>query len=371
MHFSHATLPLATLLTLLPISLTFADEKADLGYLKCASAVIKTAHFPECTSSYKLDCFCEAAAPPNRQASPSPSSSSIASTTASREWAFQLPPETEDICASFGVARDEIPKYLCDDSAVPVSPRRGSTPMGRVEHPLRQDGEDFDGVEEASSGDEVNQKRAVQPEGIRLLIPENEPIGIPLPAPPAPALEAGDEAESKNHEQEQRQKEDEKGMGEDRELHDADHAVYEIVTVTKTETRCSCAKTTTATATGTETAEAAEETESSPESEEKKTSGALHGTDVAVSTPAPDSKMDVETETETDAGFKPTGASSSVRVASSPVGTAVAPTGVDAEREHHGENQTGAETFQGGAVSMTFSKSVCVLFGLAAGVVLL
>ncbi|KAL2854966.1 hypothetical protein BJY01DRAFT_243418 [Aspergillus pseudoustus] len=366
MHLAHATLSLSTLLALIPISLTLADEKADLGYLKCVSAVIKTTHFPECTSSHKLDCFCEAAAP-----RPSPSSSSIASSTADRVWTFQLPPETEDICASFGVPRDEIPKYLCNDSAVPVSPRRGSTPMGRVEQPLSDDEKRFDSVEEASSGGANQAKRAIQPEGARLLIPENEPIGnSPPAAAPAPAHAVGKEVGSKNEkekeeEEEEQEEEKDQDMGEDRALDDAEHAVYEVVTVTKTETRCSCAKTTTTT--GTETPTAAKETESSPDSEEK-TSGALHGTDVAVATHAPDSELELETE----ADLQPTDASSSVRVASSPVRTPVTPTGVDAGREEHGGDKPTGESFQGGAVSgKTFSKSIGVLLGLTAGFILL
>ncbi|KAL2818854.1 hypothetical protein BJX63DRAFT_44183 [Aspergillus granulosus] len=356
MHISNAAFSLSTLLTLFPISLTLADEKADLGYLKCASAVIKTTHFPECTSSYKLDCYCQAAAPASSRATPSPSSSAIASSTADRVSAFQLPPETEEICARFGVPRDEIPRYLCDDDAVPVSPRRGSMPMGRVERPHPEDtgdGDSFDGVEEASNS-EV--KRAMPLEGPRLLIPENEPIDTPLPAPPTSDDDVDNEGAGDN---DQKQDQD---TGEDRVLDEMGHAVYEVVTVTKTEPQCSCAKTDTATET--ETADS----ESSPEPEER-TSGALHGTEVAVATPAADSELDTEAESESE--LKSTDASSSVRVALSPVGTLATPTGVDAEREELGENEPAGEMFKGGAVRMTFSQSVGVLLSLVAGIVLL
>ncbi|KAJ0423744.1 hypothetical protein BJY00DRAFT_309976 [Aspergillus carlsbadensis] len=348
MHLSPATL---SFLALLPISLALPDNEVDLGYLKCVSAVVKTTHFPECTSSYKLDCFCEAAAPGGGSRA-TPSSGIIASTAGNRAWVYQLPPETEEICASFGVPRDEIPKYLCDDEAVPVSPRRGSTPMGRIEKPLPDCEERFDGIEKASRGEMA--KRAIPFEGPRLLIPEHEP------RPPAAPAPAADDDTDRDHEEEKDEEKDQ-DLRDDRVLDEKEHAVYEVVTVTKTETRCSCAKTATATAATTKTGSPAED----PESEEK-TSGALHGIYVANATPAAASEEDTETETER----KPSGASSSVRVPSSPVGTAV-PTGVDAEREENGENKPAEEMFHGGAVSTAFSKSVGVLVGVVAGFVLL
>ncbi|KAL2852709.1 hypothetical protein BJX68DRAFT_265589 [Aspergillus pseudodeflectus] len=341
MHFSPATL---SLLALLPISLALPDNEVELGYLKCVSAVIKTTHFPECTSSYKLDCFCEAAGGGSRSTS---SSGIIASTPGNRAWVYQLPPETEEICASFGVPRDQIPKYLCDDDAVPVSPRRGSTPMGRVEKPLPDCEEREDGIEESSSGEMA--KRSIPLEGPRLLIPEHEPS----PTAPAPETDDDTDVDEKDEEDEEKDRDQRDG----RVLDEKKHAVYEVVTVTKTETRCSCA----------EPATVAED----PESQEK-TSGALHGTHVAVPTPAPASEEDTETETETERERNPAGASSSVRVPSSPAGTSVVPTGVDAEREEEqGEHKPAEEMFHGGAVSTAFSKSVGVLVGVVAGFVLL
>ncbi|KAL3496866.1 hypothetical protein BJX62DRAFT_64269 [Aspergillus germanicus] len=359
MHLSPATL---SLLALLPISLALPDNEVELGYLKCASAVIKTTHFPECTSSYKLDCFCEAAGGGSKA---TPSSGIVATTPGNRAWVYQLPPETEEICASFGVPRGEIPKYLCNDDAVPVSPRRGGTPMGRVEKPLLDCEEALDGVDESSSGE--LEKRAIPLEGPRLLIPEHEPA--PAASTPAKYDDANVDPEDP---EEEKDEEKDKDLRADRVLDEKKHAVYEVVTVTKTETRCSCEETATADA---ETASPAEESES-----EEKTSGALHGTHVAMATPAPASKDDTKTETETK--HKPTGASTSVRFPSSPVGTAVAPTGVDAEREEdeeegeeeeeeQGENKPAEEMFHGGAVSTAFSKSVGVLIGVVAGFVLL
>ncbi|KAL3453347.1 hypothetical protein BJX65DRAFT_302254 [Aspergillus insuetus] len=361
MHLSPETL---SLLALLPISLALPDNDVELGYLKCASAVIKTTHFPECTSSYKLDCFCEAAGGGSKA---TPSSGIIATTSGNRAWVYQLPPETEEICASFGVPRGEIPKYLCNDDAVPVSPRRGSTPMGRVEKPLLDCEEHFDGIEESSSGE--LEKRAIPLEGPRLLIPEHEPA----PAASTPAKDDDANVDPEDPEEEKDEEKDQ-DLRDDRVLDEKKHAVYEVVTVTKTETRCSCAETATADA---ETASPAEESES-----EEKTSGALHGTHAAVATPSPASEEDteIETETETETKRKPTGASSSVRVPSSPVGTAVAPTGVDAEREdeeeeeedeEQGEKKPAEEMFHGGAVSTAFSKSVGVLIAVVAGFVLL
>ncbi|KAL2863668.1 extracellular serine rich protein [Aspergillus lucknowensis] len=347
----------ATLLTLLPITLTLAYKQTDLSYLKCVTAVVKTTHFPECTSSYKLDCFCEAASQPQALTN----TSGTAGVPHSRTGGFRLPPETEDICASFGVPKNEIPKYLCDDDAVPVSPRRGSTPMVRLEQPVRNEVEENETETETETEAEIDEldgeqstevvKRAMQPDTPRLLIPENEPA----PNTGAANYDGANESVTKDQEREPN-----RGLIQDQNEDDEDeeaHAVYEVVTVTKTETRCPCIET-------------ASRASTEPEvGSEGKTSGsgALHETEGAVATSAAVPGFNSES--------KPTDVPSPVRVASSSVTTSVAPTGVDAEKEHAGNEDSDdeeGEAFQGGAVSMDGSRSVIgVLMGVLAGAILL
>ncbi|KAL4810015.1 hypothetical protein BDV18DRAFT_130122 [Aspergillus unguis] len=334
MHF-----PLKTLTLLGGLTLTLANDEKDLGYLKCASAVVKTTTFPTCTSSYKLDCFCEASARLNKSksilVSAVPSGSAWSGSGAQSERPHgpararvQLAPEVEEICVENGVPRDEIDRYLCDDGVVPASPRRGSTPMGRIESKDRDGRDGSDGLE--------NDKRGISFDETRLLIPEN-----------------GADADAAGTEGPKHEDQDRNATPED---------IYEVVTVTitHTKTECSCAKTPEAGKVhGTPSSVFAEASptptpsrsleDDDDEDDDSTMSGAMHGTQIAVAImPSPPSSSELGT------GFG--SESESVRVASSSV--APAPTGVDAHNEH-GLTQ-GDDMFEGGAGINGISSTVVI-----------
>ncbi|KAL4870943.1 hypothetical protein BDV12DRAFT_194857 [Aspergillus spectabilis] len=347
MHFTPLTLCLLGSLTL---TLTRADNDADLGYMKCVSAVVKTTSFPSCTSSYKLDCFCEAQAQSQKQGEIDENGNAnvgFPGVSKPTRAQVQLSPEVEEFCAENGIPKDEIAKYLCDDTAVPISPRRGSAPMVRFEagghdipssalHRDESEDDEKDDEKEVDENDTMTSKRAIQPEMTRLLIPEN-----------------GDETSTPNTETDETQSPE--GANQEGSKEGEDHlatanAVYQVVTITETRTMCSCATPTPSVA------------EDETEESEEKTSGAMHGTEVGVLT----------TMSEPEA---PSSASASVHVASSSVvGAKAVPTGVDAE-QHSLKNGEGedkvededkdadddeAELFEGGAVSYGVSRSVIV-----------
>ncbi|KAI9371847.1 hypothetical protein BJX61DRAFT_484351 [Aspergillus egyptiacus] len=389
MHLSH-------LLTLLGcLALVLAEEDLDLGYLKCVSAVVKDFPTSNCTSSHKLDCFCEA----------QKNSHHLYHDHRPR---FNITPEAEGICVKNGVPQTEIPHYLCDDNAGPVSPRRGSAPMVRLEprqeiEPI-EDAEDVDDAagllgysawddEYASSkegegwsdvydaavaaaaaedtdedevqGEErgdltaIKLKRAVVSDGMRLLIPEVEDGGLDVDADAA-SRNAGAWSEEQDgnlgdygHHDEDEDEDEDEAQGEDEDGADG-HDVYEVVTVTVTKTECPYEK----------TAEASGQSSGSVSS---KTS-AVHGTQVAVLT---------SSGAPSKSGAEGT-AASSVYAASS---AAAVPTGVDAENAHGGyQNGDGSDdvdkvdeqVLTGGAVAWGVSKrAVMGVIGAFACILLL
>ncbi|KAL3482345.1 hypothetical protein BJX99DRAFT_252599 [Aspergillus californicus] len=326
-------LPTLTVLGLGSLALAHAHvdaqkqpEKAlDLGYLRCVSAVVKSTPFPSCTTSYKLDCFCELQGK-------NPSSQVVSH-------------KVEDVCAENGVPRDEIARYLCDDGAVPVSPRRGSTPMGRVGK-MQGITPMFDPRKEMLDHNE-NEQRGLLPDTPRLLIPENEDETGESDST-TESIDTQDQDQDQNQDDDQDQTEKKKEEEEKYNI-EAETAIYEIVTVTMTETSCPCSST-------------------------------------AASTTAPNLRIhnteagDVSSPTSAAPGStsESTGsASGSVRVESSSVGTEdeAVPTGVDAERhgadEDKGKSGDG-QMFTGAAAwGMAVSRDVVMLASILAGVVLI
>ncbi|KAL4965901.1 extracellular serine rich protein [Aspergillus stella-maris] len=327
------------------------DSEAQLGYLKCVSAVMKTTSFPSCASSYKLDCFCEAQAQArtlrdeNGLPIPSPPTSTIASSAR-----LQLEPEVEDLCAENGVPKEGIARYLCDDTAVPASPRRGSTPMVRL------------GKANTSDSDRDSRKqiteRSIDPNETRLLIPENDPS----------SSEESDDAAAKDTDRDE----------EDRITNiDTDLKTF---TLTVTETVCACESEKTADAdvdspsAPTPTSDSTED----PESESEPTTTSIephpvHGTEIAVAILSSTAALPTPTSTEKDGYAK---SSSSVRLSSSSVIVSEpVPTGVDGTSNEHGTNHEepgseepsatdAADVFEGGAMVNSVYVSRAVVVGV-------
>ncbi|KAL4945456.1 hypothetical protein BDV06DRAFT_219289 [Aspergillus oleicola] len=338
-----------------------SDQKAQLGYLKCVSAVVKTTSFPSCTSSYKLDCFCEAQAqtqarePRYENSLPLPSSS--ASASAAR---IQLEPEVEDLCAENGVPKEDIARYLCDDDVVPASPRRGSTPIVRLGKSSAS-GNDSRiqerQVDERLQGEEHASKRSIDPSKTRLLIPENDPN-------PAPEPDANNDSQSQDS---ATADEGSRVASVDTNMEEA-----ERLTQTVTETVCSCESEKTADA----------ESPSSPTSEapEGPTSietHPVHGTEIAVAILSSTAALPTPTSTITDTkkdGYAKS--SSSVRLSSSSVVVSEpVPTGVDGQTIEHGVNHEepgsrgasasdSSDVFEGGAMVNSVYVSRAVIVGV-------
>lgn len=244
-------------------------------------------------------------------------------------------------------AKEEITRYLCDDTAVPASPRRGSTPMIRMGQKKAEEAESKSDCgsdhhkerddEETASIKTSAAKRSISPGSTRLLIPENDSLEREV------AVDNGDDDDKED-------KDDE----EDRMA--STNAIYEVVTVTETRTACSCAKTATP-------------VHGDEEEEENNThmnmSGAMHGTQIAVAILPTPSQMSAAHAAQSDSASTP-----SVRVASSnePV-----PTGVDAQQKHGGNEDGDAKMFEGTASGVVgVSRGVVLgLFGVAVGFVLL
>ncbi|KAL4957254.1 hypothetical protein BDW69DRAFT_40065 [Aspergillus filifer] len=347
------------------------DSEAQLGYLKCVSAVMKTTSFPSCASSYKLDCFCEAQAEARASRDdnglPLPSSSASATASAAR---LQLEPEVEDLCAENGVPKEDIALYLCDDTAVPASPRRGSTPMVRLGKANASDtGRDSrEQVEEHQIDDERQgeiTERSIDPNEARLLIPENDP---------SPS-EKSNNAATKDTDKDE----------EDR-IAKIDTNL-ETLTLTVTETVCACESEKTADAdvdspsAPAPTSDAAEESESEPTATSVEPHP-VHGTEIAVAILSSTAALPTPTSTEKDGYAK---SSSSVRLSSSSVIVSEpVPTGVDGTTNEHGSNHEepvseepsatdSADVFDGGAMVNSVDVSRAVIAGvlgvLGAGVV--
>ncbi|KAL4907989.1 hypothetical protein BDW74DRAFT_175775 [Aspergillus multicolor] len=368
-------LPLSTLTLLASLSLALADQEADLGYLRCVkanslprikSAVVKTTSFPSCASSYKLDCFCEA----NARLQAANARDGLASSAAAAPApGIQLAPEVEELCAENGVPKEEIAKYLCDDTAVPASPRRGSTPMVRIGKQPQDSGESTSKSTTENRGEESIEstgsksslsasKRSITPDSTRLLIPENDTLEREV---------AVDNVNGDKKDATERMANT--------------NAIYQVITVTETRTECSCAKTATpvhgSAAVSQPSAPAPTSATSSSENDgdddnENNThinmSGAMHGTQIAVAILPSPTQMSIAHAAETDDV-----SASSVRVASSDVPV---PTGVDASQRHGANHNEGAdidaEMFRGAAGVIGVSKeAVLGLLGVAVGVVLL
>ncbi|BCS22161.1 extracellular serine rich protein [Aspergillus puulaauensis] len=339
----HLTLQTLTLLG--SLSFTLAEKSLDLGYLKCASAIAQSTEFPSCKSSYKLDCFCEAL--------------KVGHGSTAR---LQITQGAEDVCAENGVPREEITKYLCDDTAVPASPRRGSTPMVRLsgqqeegqeqeqQKPNVENPEDSDKEHGGCDEPETTpSKRAIQPDSARLLIPQNDP-----------------EPDTKSDEDNSEPDDEDKDKGDDKDGEERNAATNDevdtnaaVAVVTVIETVCACD----------EEATAAPDSEHSPETSAvgeaetpEPTSGAMHETEGVESSAA---------ETTGDAV-------STVRAASSnDAGATPVPTGVDGERQN-GPNESDSarpsgETYEGGAMVNGVSKGVMIVgvLGVVGGLVLL
>ncbi|KAL4749933.1 hypothetical protein BDW72DRAFT_213790 [Aspergillus terricola var. indicus] len=334
----HFPLQLSALTLLGSLTLTLAEQETDLGYLETTS-------FPSCGSSYKLDCFCEANAQ-LEAARTKENRDELTSASASTALRVELAPEVEELCAENGVPKGEIAKYLCDDTAVPASPRRGSTPMVRMGQEKAEEAESESESEcgsaqykerddeEAASIEALASKRSISPGSARLLIPENDSVEREV------AVDDDDDDD----------KDDQDDEGDRMASTDA---IYEVVTVTETRTECSCAKTATPV--------------HGDEDEENNThmdmSGAMHGTQIAVAILPTPSQMSAAHAAQSD------NASASVRVASSNVPV---PTGVDAQQKHGANEDGDAEMFEGTADVVGVSRGVVLgLFGVAIGFVLL
>ncbi|OJJ60617.1 hypothetical protein ASPSYDRAFT_87196 [Aspergillus sydowii CBS 593.65] len=335
----HLTLHTLTLLG--GLSFTLAEKRIDLGYMKCASAIAQSTDFPSCNSSYKLDCFCET------------QKASHGSTAR-----LQIAQEAENLCAENGVPREELAKYLCDDTAVPASPRRGSTPMGRLEGQQEEEQEqqksDSETPEDSSKEhggfhkpETTASKRAMQPDSVRPLIPENDPEPDTT----------SDEDNSKPDEGDKDKGDDEGEEEREAAANDAEDTNAAVAVVTVTETVCPCDDE----ATATPDSEHSPETSAEDEAETPEpTSGAMHRTEVVESSSA-----------------EPTGAAvSTVRAASSDdAGATPVPTGVDGERQNGPKGSESAgpsgEMYEGGAMMNGASKSVVVgVLGVVGGMVL-
>ncbi|KAL4741197.1 hypothetical protein BDV11DRAFT_213449 [Aspergillus similis] len=341
----HIPLQLSALTLLGSLTLTLAEQETDLGYLKCVSAVVKTTSFPSCGSSYKLDCFCEANAR-LEAANAKENRRGLTSASASTAPRVELAPEVEELCAENGVPKEEIARYLCDDAAVPASPRRGSTPMVRMGQITAEEAESESECgssqykerddEETASIETSASKRSISPSSTRLLIPENDSVEREV----AVDVDDDDDKEDKDDEGDRMA---------------SINAIYEVVTVTETRTECSCANTATP-------------VHGDEKDEENKTyfnmSGAMHGTQIAVAILPTPSQMSAAHEAQSDNAF-----TSSVRVASSNV---PAPTGVDAQQKHGANEDGDATMFEGTAGVVGVSRGVVLgLFGVAIGFVLL
>ncbi|KAL5043793.1 hypothetical protein BDW71DRAFT_216154 [Aspergillus fruticulosus] len=364
----HLSLRLSALTLLGSLILALAEQEANLGYLKCVSAVVESTSFPSCASSYKLDCFCEAnallgAANAKVNARNGLTSTSASTAPSANAPPIQLAPEVEELCAENGVPKEEITKYLCDDTAVPASPRRGSTPMIRMGQKTAEEAEsesDYGHTQDKERDDEETgstetsaSRRSISPDSTRLLIPEND------------SLER--EVAVDNDEKEKDNKEDRMANA---------NAIYEVVTVTETRTECSCAKTATlvrgsaaaSSAAATPEPTASSSTDDDNEDDEEinthmNMSGAMHGTQIAVAILPTPSQMSAAHTAESDVS------ASSVRVESSDVPF---PTGVDAQQKHGANADGDAEMFEGSAGVAGVSRGVVLgLFGVAVGFVLL
>ncbi|KAL4794610.1 hypothetical protein BDV19DRAFT_389979 [Aspergillus venezuelensis] len=344
------------------------DSEAQLGYLKCVSAVMKTTSFPSWASSYKLDCFCEAQAQTRtlRDENGLPISSPSASAVASPAR-LQLEPEVEDLCAENGVPKEDIARYLCDDNAVPASPRRGSTPMVRLGK-ANTSNSDSRKMEDRQLDDERQGEitgRSIDPNETRLLIPENDP---------SPSKDSDYAAA----------KETDKKEEEDR-IANMDTSL-ETLTLTVTETVCACESEKTVDADVDSPSPPAITSDSAEESESEPTATSVephpvHGTEIAVAILSSTAALPTPTSTEKDGYAK---SSSSVRLSSSSVIVSEpVPTGVDGTTNEHGSNHEepgseepsatdAANVFEGGAmvnsVYVTRAVIVGVLGVLGAGV---
>lgn len=260
-------------------------------------------------------------------------------------------------------AREEISKYLCDDTAVPASPRRGSTPMVRLEGQQEQEQEqEQEKPNPGNSGDSdkehggcheqgtTTSKRAMQPDSARLLIPENDP---------EPDTKS-DEGSSKPDNEDKDKGDDKDGEERESATNDTDDTNEAVAVVTVTETVCSCDEEATATPDSEHSPGTEAENEDEAETPEP-TSGATHGTEGVESSAA-----------------EPTGVVvSSVRAASSnDAESTPAPTGVDGERQNGPkESQSGrpsGETYEGGAMVNGATKgAIFGALGVVGGMVLL
>ncbi|KAL4765402.1 extracellular serine rich protein [Aspergillus foveolatus] len=341
----HFPLQLSALTLLGSLTLTLAEQETDLGYLKCVSAVVRTTSFPSCDSSYKLDCFCEANAQ-LEAANAKENRNGLTSASANTAPRVELAPEVEELCAENGVPKEEITRYLCDDTAVPASPRRGSTPMIRMGQKKAEEAEsesDCGSAHHTERDDEETAsirtsaaKRSISPGSTRLLIPENDSLEKEV------AVDNDDDDDKED-------KDDEDRMA-------STNAIYEVVTVTETRTECSCAKTATP-------VHGDEEDEEN--SIHMNMSGAMHGTQIAVAILPTPSQMSAAHAAQSDSA-----STSSVRVASS---NDPFPTGVDAQQKHGGNEDVDAKMFEGTASGVVgVSRGVVLgLFGVAVGFVLL
>ncbi|KAL4817972.1 hypothetical protein BDW67DRAFT_158267 [Aspergillus spinulosporus] len=242
-------------------------------------------------------------------------------------------------------AKEEIARYLCDDDAVPASPRRGSTPMVRMGQKKAQEAEpesdcgsthhkDRDD-EETTSIEKSASKRSISPSSTRLLIPENDSAAREV------AVDDDDDNDKDKDDEEDRMA--------------STNAIYEVVTVIETRTECSCAKTDTP-------------VHGDEENEENNThmnmSGAMHGTQIAVAILPTPSQMSATHAAQSDST-----SASSVRV----VSYVPAPTGVDAQQKHGANEDDDAKMFEGTASGVVgVSRGIVLgLFGVAIGFVLL
>ncbi|KAL5000282.1 hypothetical protein BDV10DRAFT_183605 [Aspergillus recurvatus] len=363
-------LRLSALTLLGSLTLALAEQEADMGYLKCVTAVVESTSFPSCASSYKLDCFCEANAQLEAANSEANARNGLTSTSAFigpsvNTPRIQLAPEVEELCAENGVPKEEIAKYLCDDTAVPASPRRGSTPMVRIGQKTAEEveSESESGCgsaqdkerdnEEMASTETSASKRSISPDSARLLIPENNSLEREVAVD-----DDGDDEGEKDDKEDRMAK---------------TNAIYEVVTVTETRTECFCAKTAmpvhgSAAASSAAATPEPTSTDNDNEDDEENNihmnmSGAMHGTQIAVAILPTPSQMNAAHAADSDAS------ASSVRIASSDVPV---PTGVDAQQKHGANEHSDAEMFEGSAGVVGVSRG-CVLglFGVAFGFVLL
>ncbi|PTU17609.1 hypothetical protein P175DRAFT_0526634 [Aspergillus ochraceoroseus IBT 24754] len=316
------------------VGLALAAQDNGLGYMQCATAVVEDLSFPECSSSYKLDCFCAASAGKDI-------------------GEMKLSPSAEEVCSKNGVAPKDIPKYLCDDANVPVSPRRGSTPMVRLGSEADENDQDHESDREMQQ----THKRATKPDSDstsseeeeeeektnRLLIPQAAPNAAPVFAHATekvlyqvPSTTADCACES------------ERAMPTDP-VSDAD-ADAESVPAKMGSSMAGASPTVTGTTEGETQTRTRIETETVARTADAENTNTAH----AAMAPLP-------------SGAVPS-VSSKIVVVSSTVRAAATPTGADAARKH-GPNQSQGEKFTGAAVGIevVLSRVVVGVLGVVAG----